>query len=39
MRERVEAEEKARDLAVELEEVRAELLELQSQKRGWRGSR
>ena len=34
MRERAEAEEKARDLAVELEKVRAELLELQTQKKG-----
>ncbi len=32
---RVAAEEKARDLAVQLEQVQAELLELQSQKRGF----
>jgi hypothetical protein len=34
MRDRAEAEEKARALAVELEAVRTELLELQSHKRG-----
>jgi hypothetical protein len=39
MHERVEAEEKARQLAVELDHVRAELLELQNQKRGWFRSR
>ena len=34
MRERAEAEEKARELAVELEKVRAELLEAQTHKKG-----
>jgi hypothetical protein len=33
MRERVEAEERARELAVELERTRAELLDLQQQQR------